>query len=279
MRSFLVGICLSVVLATPPAFGQTLMCLTCYGDFKVSEGYFSSQSCRLRCVPARMGLPTSFLGSPSPGIVTRQENGKLLVATVLEGSPAFVGGVRAGDEILTINGKIPGTASCKQSAGWSTDGLTTTLVLRRGSEDIPLNLAVVRLGSLLTSSKLVLASASTTEALMTSAPFTFGFGWNQGPGYVQVDEILSGSQAQAAGLSVGDRILSINGLSVQRVPDSVSLLADSFVASRVTVGVADGPRTKVLVLRARGRARILASQPEKVTASPYTASLDSISRP
>jgi S1-C subfamily serine protease len=278
MRSLLVGICLSVVLATPSAFGQG-MCLTCYLDFKVSDGYFSSQNCRLRCVSARTGLPTSFLGSPSPGIVTRQENGKLLVATVLEGSPAIVGGVRAGDEILTINGKIPGTASCKQSSGWSTDGLTTTLVLRRGSEDIPLNLAVVRLGSLLTSSKLVLASASTTEALMTSAPFTFGFGWNQGPGYVQVDEILSGSPAQAAGLSVGDRILSINGLSVQRVPDSVSLLADSFVASRVTVGVADGSRTKVLVLRARGGARILASQPEKVTASPYTASLDSISRP
>ena len=47
---------------------------------------------------------------------------------------------------------------------WSDDILK---VLRRGSEDIPLNLAVMRLGSLLlTSSKLTLASASMRDAFM-----------------------------------------------------------------------------------------------------------------
>jgi membrane-associated protease RseP (regulator of RpoE activity) len=282
MRSFLVGICLSVVLATPSAFSQ-LLCVTCYGDFKVNNGYFTSQVCNphVICPGSRVApLSASFLESPNPGIVARQENGKLLVVAVLKGSPATVAGVRTGDEILAINGKIPGTASCKQSAGWSTDGLTTSLVLRRGSEDIPLKLAVMRLGSLLlASSKLTLASASSRDAFMTSAPFTFGFAWTQESGYVEVDEILSGSPAQAAGLSVGDRIVSINGLSLQGVPDGVSHLADSFVAGQVTVGVADGSRTRVLVLRARGGASILASPTEKVSANPYAASLDSISRP
>ena len=132
MRSFLVGICLSVVLATPSAFSQ-LICVTCYGDFKVSNGFFTSQVCNPRVIcPGSLGsrvapLSASFLESPNPGIVARQENGKLLVVAVLKGSPATVAGVRTGDEILTINGKIPGTASCKRSAGWSTDGLTTSL--------------------------------------------------------------------------------------------------------------------------------------------------------
>ena len=68
MRSFLVGICLSVVLATPSAFSQSQLCVTCYGDFKVSDGFFTSQSCRLHCTSARVPVPALPSWSPpTPG--------------------------------------------------------------------------------------------------------------------------------------------------------------------------------------------------------------------
>jgi C-terminal processing protease CtpA/Prc len=107
------------------------------------------------------------------------------------GSPASVAGVRVGDEILTINGGVPGTASCEQS-GWSIDGVTTSLVLRRGSENIPLKLDVVRVASLLKSPKLALASTSMGKVFISGAPFTFGFTWNERSGYIEVGEIEIG---------------------------------------------------------------------------------------
>jgi C-terminal processing protease CtpA/Prc len=237
------------------AFG----CKTCTLDFTACSGYFGStlcidpqacNTCLIRQVP--------FLQSENTGIVPEQHSGKLLVWRVIDNSPAQRVGVHVGDEILSINGRSVGSFAC--NAGWSRDGQNSTLVLRRGAHEMQLQMSSVPLASLINSPEVVPSSTDFHGSFELDAPFTFGFRWKESGGHLVVSQVLLGSPAENAGLKTGDKIVSLNGVSLStEVPTNISSLRDGDTPNVISFETEDGRGRKVFSLRSRGISAIITS--------------------
>jgi S1-C subfamily serine protease len=73
----------------------------------------------------------------------RWQNGQFVIVSVAEGSPSARASIRKGDEVLSIDGRKPGSASLlvlgRLLCG---DGRTVRIVVRRGEQvcEVPLRL-------------------------------------------------------------------------------------------------------------------------------------------
>jgi C-terminal processing protease CtpA/Prc len=236
------------------ALGQLPSCKTCTLDFKVCSGYFGSALCidPQRCNTC-LRAKAPFLESSSPGIVLEQRAGKLLVRSVIDNSPAQRAGVQIGDELTALNGRTAGGYSC--NVVWSKDYQPAVITLRRGSERINLRVSTVPLTTLIGSVDLVYASDEISIPFVLEAPFTFGFRWEEHPGYLQVAQILTGSPAEHAGLKVGDKIVSVNGANAT----DASVLRDGDMPKEVIIETIGGVARKQINLQSRGIAEIVGS--------------------
>jgi len=231
-------------------------CQTCTGDFNAPVGFYGSVFCiKANHCPAG-GPPRSqpFLASENPGIVPEQHSGKLLVKAVLHNSPAEHAGIRPGDEILSINGLPPGSPQC--SKGWSDSEGFSSLMLQRGSKELSLHVRTAPLISMIGSQSLALSSSGQRDSFQLAAPFTFGLRWRARRGYLEISQILPGSPADAAGLKVGETILSVNGIPVGELNGSYAV-SDSDEPEDIRLETLDNTLRKTVLLRSRGIAQIL----------------------
>lgn len=208
-----------------------------------------------------------------------QRGGKLQVRKVISNSPAQHAGIQVGDEILSINDRKVGAYACR--AGWSGIDHTSAIVLRRGAEVINLQVPTVALVSMVRSQSLVRSSDEDRPSFQLDAPFTFGLRWKEHPGYLEISQLLAGSPAEGAGLRVGDRIVSLDSVSLGTTyAVDVSRLRDGDLPTRVDIETADGGGRRQLTLYSRGISEILAS-PDQRKLAPQTerASLNGIPVP
>lgn len=252
-------IMLFAVSSSLSAFGQ--LCKTCYLDYKVCEGYYSSTLCvtGTKCSGGCEVTKVPFLDSRNPGILPEQRAGKLLVGKVIYNSPAQSAGVEAGDEILTVNGRNPLMFAC--GTGWADEDGVTAIELRRGSEKVRLQMHSVPVGSMLGSPDIVPSSRDAREPFELESPFTFGFRWQERRGSLEISQILAGSPAYGAGLKVGDKIVSASAGGVFSAAGAidVSQMRDGDVPKQINIVTADGAVRRSVVLRSRGISEILAS--------------------
>lgn len=250
------------------AAGQD-MCKTCTLDFMAPVGFYSSSLCiKANQCPAGGPPKAAFLESENPGILLAQHAGKLQVRTVLHNSPAEHAGIRVGDEILSINGRRVGASSC--SGGWTDTDHTSSIVLHRGAGVIKVRVAAAPFLSLVASESLVFSSNGGRSSFGLDAPFTLGLRWTEHPGYLEISQLLAGSPADGAGLRVGDRVVSLNGVAfgTKYAPD-VSELEDSDLPTQVIIETAGDRGRRQLVLYSRGISEIIAS-PDKARSVPRT---------
>ena len=248
-------------------------CFLCYYDNKQCRGYFASNSCRVECNNC-INDKTPFLESNSSGILLEQRAGKLLVRRVVPNSPAQSSGVQAGDEIISINGRKPGTYVC--NSVWSGDDQMAIVELRHAAQRRVLRIPTAPLAAMLQPDNLIFSSAGAHNSFKLDAPFTFGFRWRVHPRFLEISEVLAGSPADGAGLKVGDKILSWDQVTPTKSgAEDVSPLMDSYTPERVDIQVLDGVAGRRVRLLSRGIAEILAS-PEQGKPMPQMqrASLD-----
>jgi len=129
---------------------------------------------------------------------------KLVLTGITPGSPADKSGLRAGDELLELNGEPIRDEARLRLLLLAARGETTFLVQRPGVET-PQLYKVTPLGE----------------------PIRVGVTWRMDdgePGTAIVSQVIFGSAAQLAGLAVGDRLYSIGGQPFRTQEELITLL-------------------------------------------------------
>jgi serine protease Do len=176
----------------------------------------------------------------------------ILVAKVVEDSPAEKAGLKQGDVMLTLNGEPVGkvaefrnrvammTPETKVKVGLLRDGKTQTLTVSIGKQDEAINLAT---GKPSTSTKLGLSLQVLTPELRQQ------LGYENETG-VLVTDIEPGSPAAAAGILRGDLILEANRKPVTQPGQIMQALKD------------DPGKPLLLLVRHKEGTRYLAIKPK-----------------
>lgn len=261
----------AVILLLPNFCSGQYFCVTKCNDFKETNGFTKSSNCRVcevcpdppSCSSGLLEPPQSFLETPHPGIIVRQENGRTVVAKVLKGSPAVAAGVRPGGEIVRINGR-----SVLDSSGenqWSFAGNPVTLLtLRRGGSELVVSVKLVELRRLVENAwsgrikSVALTPGMAPSADQPQTTFTVGVRTVRKRGQLVVAAILDEGPANRAGIRPGDEIVMLNGALASELTDRAVndiLGSDSEVALKMTLR-RDGMQ-RDLVLCSEGLAHIL----------------------
>lgn len=222
------------VILTATIGHAQIQCVTCH-DFNASSSGWSSspnpgacgdqcqniqdQACRQNC--NNSVAPVADL---SPGIFVEEKLGKLWVKSVIPGSSADAAGIRPADEIVRINGRVPGQ---KCLAGtWSSEESPKTSVItisNKGTE------RTVRVGLL--PIRTVVANLWLPRTVQQSPDaFTLGFMWRSTPDGLVVTNVLDGSAAASAGVHPGDLILSADSSSIESLAESIRPRSERYSA-------------------------------------------------
>jgi predicted metalloprotease with PDZ domain len=226
-------------------------CETCYWDYPTCEGVIHSRRCNIGCWCAAPSL-TAYLDELHPGLFVQQQSGRLTVSGVVSGSPADELGIRAGDELVSVNGQRPSTPSCPADRWQAEDGREAThLVLRRANGEWNVAIPLVRLGSFLETAwirtglnqKLVEVREEHPSAFEGDQymPYMIGIRWARRNNALLITSVLRGSPAYSTGLRSGDRIVAIDGVSVAvRDESPLSRLWGSEHRDQLELGVRRG---------------------------------------
>ena len=147
----------------------------------------------------------------------KMQNGEsgVLVTGVSPGSPAELGGLKAGDIILSIDGKLtPDIQQLRNRIAFAPQGSVMDVAILREGKPLQLNIGV---------SYKVSNQSSTTDELhpkLTGVNFDNA---TDGRGVVVVD-ITPDSRAALAGLRVDDRLLSVNRQRISNLSDLRQML-------------------------------------------------------
>lgn len=178
-----------------------------------------------------------------------------VVLAVLENSPARLAGILVNDEVVSLNGRILGAEAC--TSGWSDAKGYATFLIRRGSQEMSMHVATAPLRSMV-GSHITPSSWDARRSPTFDAPFTFGLRWTEGlTGDVEVTQVIAGSPADAAGIEVGEHIVSVNGIALAASEMMNLELGDSYEPRTVAVETSKGLVHRSNVLRSRGIAEIL----------------------
>src|SRR5258708_9959555 len=211
------------VLVLPKALaGQA--CVSCFADQdKGCRGRCSSLQCDSVCNCCGLTPKVAYLDAPNPGVIASENAGGLLVLRVFPHSPAMRAGIRAGDEILAINGKNPSESALRCRTWQGSDEGVTSLTLRRSGKVWSTTADLMPLRSFLDRAWLsatdpirtVSLRSSTTSRETSYGTYITGLRWEEtGLGELVIADILRRSPADRVGLRPGDIIASVDGTSV-----------------------------------------------------------------
>jgi regulator of sigma E protease len=178
------------------------------GESPDDGGYGNSDEFRQKPIPARLAIAVA---GPAANLVfaiailfglylsgVQEPNTTMIVGEVEVGSAAAAAGVLPGDEVLKLNGK--------PQTGWEQ---FMQDVAMEGGHPVPLSLR---------------RAGKDTVVNMTSEinpKFGIAFSGISPEADVEVDKVIKGKPAEAAGLLADDKILSVDGI---RIPSATSLI-------------------------------------------------------
>lgn len=150
-----------------------------------------------------------------------------VVGWVDPASPAMEAGIRAGDEVLSVDGKAIRRWRDLEMVTIASPNRQLSLRLRRGGEEI-------------------------TVALRPKSVSRYALGWAglAPPIPAEVQRVLPGSPAEAAGLAPGDRIVAVDGARVEHFFDLVRLIGER-AEQEVTLEVERGGQRVTLTAKPR----------------------------
>ena len=247
-------------------------CIRCT-DFDTCRGYTCSglpgSGCCGQCICVGPESSTAYVYTLHPGFVTSQVAGHLVVSSVMEDSPAEKAGVLPGDELVLVNEKRSGELDCS-SKGWQSERTSqvANLVFRRGKTEQKVAVELVPISHLLAARwerpNTTLASLgsvwprATGRSLGEYGNYMFGIRWRKDGARLFVSELLRGSPAETAGISIGDEIVSVDGISAQeRGPEVEARLRPSDYRTQVQLVLRRGSRMNNIRLDAAGLSEIL----------------------
>jgi len=151
----------------------------------------------------------------SAGFLTHEASGRLLVSEVLPKSPAQYAGLRAGDELISVDQMT--VPLCQEEARAWQVSKKHAVVIRRQDRTILLQVEPIRINALLRRSlspQLQSASfESRGEQLPAWAPFLSGLVVSSAGYKVVVTSVIPGSSAATNGIKPGD-IVTFTGTSI-----------------------------------------------------------------
>ena len=271
MRSLLVCGGLWFVLAA----GSATACVKCQSDAATCNGCdMSSGGSGCTCCLCALS-PRNIIDEPQLGFSTVQRGGRLLVDKVFAGSPAQTSMIQAGDELVLLDNEAPIASyapadDCLSETPMQAMIATARLTLRRGNQTFALSLHRVNgrtlLDGLWHSSKHKLLQLTGATSIMPRqaftheySPYTFGLEAGAPSGALIITDILNGSPAWAAGLQLGDRIITLDGANSSSATLHELLQRDEQHSLRLEI--VRGSAVMEVTLRSVGLSVILRSTP------------------
>ena len=221
------------------------------------------RDCGCREVCSCGAVQKGYLESTHPGLFTAEENATLVVVQVLAGSPADLAGNLVGDEIIKVVRENDNGMSCGKPGWTSGESDQSVVIVRRGYESHTVRMSLVPVKTMLTGGaygikRAALAGERDGGRAFQSA-FTYGVVLNIDNERPVVMEVLSGSPAQEAGISIGDLVIGLDGKSIDSLsPDVLGglLNPDYRRELRLTIAKPSG-QTEVVSLVAIGMSELL----------------------
>jgi serine protease Do len=166
------------------------------------------------------------------------EDAGVLVADVIDGSPAEKGGLKAGDIILEFNGKkVVAPGDLQRAVGLAGPGSTARLKVLRDKGERTVEL---RIGEAPEQAEAGAKPAETAKGLLgldvqpVTPEIARQLGVRSGEGVV-VAAVEDGSPAEGAGIQAGDVIREVNRAKVRSVPDFERTIRALKSGDRVTI--------------------------------------------
>ncbi|MGN6482885.1 MAG: RIP metalloprotease RseP [Thermomicrobiales bacterium] len=163
----------------------------------------------------------AFQGLPS-------QTSQIYIGRVADGSPAFDAGWQPGDAIVAVDGTAITSASQLQQLIRSHAGTSTEVTILRGDQELTTTVT----------------PRQNPPANQGATGITMGEGINS---TVTIREVDAGSAAEKAGFRPGDRIVAINGVTIDAAQQAQSLLA-SVAGKTVPVTVKRDGQEQTLTL-------------------------------
>jgi len=168
-----------------------------------------------------------------------------MVTNVAPGTPAEVAGLRAGDQILAVNGQHL----------FSNQDLIRVLQGANPQQGM-LSLSVIRNGQTGTlQAPLSVAQRRERPALGITL-------WQNGPQDVRIASVIPGGPAQQAGLQQGDRILGVAQQRVAQTDDVIQLIARVNAEERLPVHVERNGEQGTIWVQPESASDVFQSQPQ-----------------
>jgi predicted metalloprotease with PDZ domain len=212
---FIFRVLLGVVLAVTSSIAASAV--ECYTILDNPKGKCLNSECSELCV---LSVSAISRGDLTPGFMTNQKSGSLVVVAVVPHSPAQRADVRVGDELLSVDG-ISAPFKGDKRPTWQS-ATTHLIILRRDRELLSKEVASVSTDALIASLPALTDPLTPVEfsgnfrSPLRAAPFMSGLKVHRDGTDLVVDSVLLGSPAAEAGIRPGD-VLSDVGLAPARV--------------------------------------------------------------
>lgn len=256
-------ICLLFAITVLWPLSLSAQCFKCKFGSCVSIGCQNGlKDCTCREVCACGAVQKGYLESMHPGLFIAQENANLVVVQVLAGSPADLAGILVGDEIIKVVRENGNGMSCGKP-GWTSGETDQSVVMvRRGYEYHTVRMPLVPVKTMLSGGAYGIKRTALSGERDRGHPFQFVFTYgvvlNTNNERLVVVEVLNGSPAQEAGISIGDLVIGLDGSTIDSFsPDVLGglLNPDYHRELRFTIAKPSG-QTEVVSLVAIGMSQL-----------------------
>ncbi len=174
------------------------------------------------------------------GVRLDDSSGHLVIAEVIDGSPADKAGLRKGDIILQYRDKpVKNATQLLRSIQFTPPGADAPIVIKRRNKTLNLTAHIAARTEAEVAQFGGRELRSIGMTVITGTPSRMGIGSSDTPIGAQVIDVEPNSPADAAGFQRGDLIVAVNGEPVKDIESFVALLAEQ------------GPRVRIDLKRGK----------------------------